>query len=153
MIGLLTRDDHWKWTLKWPQGFTMFWGFWDNLRIFIKLAHQPTLPDNFWFRSFFFSRWRRADLSFAVRNNDFLSLSKFGAHRNIKPLRFSSFTGNSTAVFSCKLVWLEKLFHNFGYATPKDLSLTPEKDLPLKNTSMLPGRFSLNLILWRGKAK
>ena len=65
---LKSYNDHWKWTFKWLHCFSMLWGFWDHLRIFICI---------FIFLFLFarcFSWWRRADLPFAVRNNDFFSL-------------------------------------------------------------------------------
>ena len=59
-----------------------------------------------------------------------------------------------TVLLQVNLCGWKSSSHNFGYAALKDLSLTPEKDLPLKNTrgSMLSGRLILNLIFWRGKA-
>ena len=39
-----------------------------------------------------------------------------------------------TVLLQVNLCDWKSSFHNFGYAALKDLSLTPEKDLPLKNT-------------------
>ena len=90
----------------------MFWGFWDHLRIFIELAHQLSLSADFWLRSSFFSV-TRSWFSFCCSKQWFLKpASKFGAHQNLKPLRFSSLSSNPAAIsscFRCLFVFLPKV--------------------------------------------
>ena len=79
----------------------MFWRFWDHLRIFIERTHHLTLSVDFWLRSLFFSV-TRSWFSFCCSKQWFLkSASKFGAHQNLKPLRFSSLSSNPAAISSC----------------------------------------------------
>ena len=58
-----------------------------------------------------FSRWRSKNwFSFCCSKQWFLKpASKFGAHQNLKPLRFSSFSGNPASVSSCLFVFLPKV--------------------------------------------
>ena len=58
-----------------------------------------------------FSRWRsKSWFSFCCSKQWFLKpASKFGAHQNLKTLRFSSFSGNAVTVSSCLFVFLPKV--------------------------------------------
>ena len=58
-----------------------------------------------------FSRWRRADFPLNCCSKQWFlkPASKFGAHQNLNPLRFSSFSGNPAAVSSCLFVFLPKV--------------------------------------------
>ena len=58
-----------------------------------------------------FSRWRsRSWFSFCCSKQLFLKpASKFGAHQNLKPLRFTSFSGNPASVSSYLFVFLPKV--------------------------------------------
>ena len=74
----------------------------DHLRIFIEIAHKPFLVTLVVFLS-------DEELTFLLLFETIISQAcKFGAHRNPKPLRFASFSGNSAAVFSCLFVFLQR---------------------------------------------
>ena len=72
------------------------------------------------------SLWWRVELSqFCCSKQWFPKpLRKSGVHRKLKPLRFSSFFGNSAAVYTCLFVVLPRMTRiNFSFAGKQALSL------------------------------
>ena len=98
----------------------MFWGIWDQLRIFIELTHQPFLVTFVVFLG-------DEELNFLLLFEAMISqASKSGAH---------SFSGNSAAVFTCLFVFLSRMTRiNRSCARKQALALGPleYKTCPLR---------------------